>query len=51
MFLVTWIESEEVNYRLVMKHELTSFIAIHCINSLDNHLMVQELNSYQNFTH
>ncbi len=27
MFLVTWIEGEEVNYRLVKKHELPKLMA------------------------
>ncbi|ACL20773.1 hypothetical protein DesLBE_0608 [Desulfitobacterium sp. LBE] len=43
MFLVTWIEAEEINYRLVKKHELSQFISTHLITPLDNHLMVQEL--------
>lgn len=45
MFLVTWIEAEEVNYRLVGKHELSDFITANSLDTLDNHLMVQELNS------
>lgn len=44
MFLVTWIEAEEINYRLVKKHELSNFIAANLISEFDNHLMVQELN-------
>ena len=43
MFLVTWIEAEEINYRLVREHELSKFIASHRISTFDNHLMVQEL--------
>lgn len=44
MFLVTWIEAEEINYRLVEKHELSSFIVANRISEFDNHLIVQELN-------
>lgn len=44
MFLVTWIEAEEINYRLVKEYELSSFIATNQITSIDNHLMVTELN-------
>lgn len=38
MFLVTWIEGEEVNYRLVQKQELPKFVA-----TLGQHVMVQNL--------
>jgi|GEM_PF-826413 len=43
MFLITWIEAEEINYCLVKGQELSNFIQEHDICSLDNHLMVQEL--------
>jgi len=39
MFLVTWIEGEEVNYRLVKKHEIPSLI------NLGDHVIVQKLDS------
>jgi len=37
MFLVTWIEGEEVNYRLVKKHEVPSLI------KLGHNVIVQQL--------
>lgn len=40
MFLVTWIEGEEVNYRLVKKHELPNFVA-----TLGQHVIIQNLAS------
>ena len=40
MFLVTWIEGEEVNYRLVKKQELPKLIEI-----LGQHAIVQKLAS------
>ncbi|MHB1653088.1 MAG: hypothetical protein ACYCVD_11515 [Desulfitobacteriaceae bacterium] len=40
MFLVTWIEGEEVNYRLVKKQELPALVA-----SLGQHVIVQKLAS------
>lgn len=43
MFLVTWIEAEEINYRLVKEHELSNFLSANSITAIDNHLMVQEL--------
>ena len=43
MFLVTWIEAEEINYRLVKEHELSKFIDANHIAAIDNHLMVMEL--------
>ncbi|GAB6174661.1 hypothetical protein JCM15765_41390 [Paradesulfitobacterium aromaticivorans] len=38
MFLVTWIEGEEVNYRLVRKQELPGFLA-----TIGQHVIVQSL--------
>lgn len=38
MFLVTWIEGEEVNYRLVKKHELSKLVV-----ALGDHVIVQKL--------
>lgn len=40
MFLVTWIEGEEVKYRLVKKQELPKLVA-----NLGQHVMVQKLAS------
>ena len=40
MFLVTWIEGEEVNYRLVKKQELPAVIA-----NLGQHAIIQKLAS------
>lgn len=40
MFLVTWIEGEEVNYRVVKKQELSAVMAI-----LGQHAIVQKLAS------
>jgi hypothetical protein len=40
MFLVTWIEGEEVNYRLVKKLELPNFV-----KSLGQHVIIQQLAS------
>lgn len=40
MFLVTWIEGEEVNYRLVMKQELSTLMAA---TALGKHAIVQKL--------
>lgn len=37
MFLVTWIEGEEVNYRLVKKHEITS------LTKLGHNIIIQKL--------
>jgi len=38
MFLVTWIEGEEVNYRLVKKQELSRLMA-----SFGQHAIIQKL--------
>jgi hypothetical protein len=38
MFLVTWIEGEEVNYRLVQKQDLPKFV-----ESLGQHVIIQNL--------
>ncbi|KLU67720.1 hypothetical protein DEAC_c01240 [Desulfosporosinus acididurans] len=38
MFLVTWIEGEEVNYRLVKKQELPQLMAI-----IGQHAIIQKL--------
>ncbi|WP_268939335.1 hypothetical protein [Paradesulfitobacterium ferrireducens] len=38
MFLVTWIEGEEVNYRLVRKQELPRFLAISGMNVIVQNL-------------
>ncbi|WP_274594895.1 hypothetical protein [Desulfosporosinus fructosivorans] len=40
MFLVTWIEGEEVNYRLVKKHELSALMA-----SFGQHAIIQRFAS------
>ena len=40
MFLVTWIEGEEVNYRIVKKQELPTLMA-----SLGQHAIIQEFTS------
>lgn len=40
MFLVTWIEGEEVNYRLVKKQDLSKLIA-----TVGQHAIVQKLGS------
>lgn len=40
MFLVTWIEGEEVNYRLVQKHDLPNFV-----KALGQHVIIQNLAS------
>jgi len=40
MFLVTWIEGEEVNYRLVKKQELPAVMA-----NLGQHAIIQKLAS------
>ncbi|MDQ7092712.1 hypothetical protein REC12_03840 [Desulfosporosinus sp. PR] len=40
MFLVTWIEGEEVNYRLVKKQELPKLMA-----TLGQHAIIQRLAS------
>ncbi|MDA8222679.1 MULTISPECIES: hypothetical protein [Desulfosporosinus] len=40
MFLVTWIEGEEVNYRVVKKQELSKLMAI-----LGQHAIIQQLAS------
>lgn len=37
MFLITWIEGEEVNYRLVRQQDLEQF------NSMGQNLIVQNL--------
>ena len=39
MFLVTWIEGEEVNYRLVMKQELPTVM----MATLGQHAIIQKL--------
>lgn len=38
MFLVTWIEGEEVNYRLVKKQELPALMSI-----IGQHVIVQKI--------
>lgn len=38
MFLVTWIEGEEVNYRIVKKQELPKLVA-----ALGQHVIIQGL--------
>jgi hypothetical protein len=38
MFLITWIEGEEVSYRLVKKQELPTVIA-----SIGQHAIIQSL--------
>lgn len=38
MYLVTWIEGEEVNYRLVAQKELQPLLA-----SIGQHVIIQEL--------
>lgn len=38
MFLVTWIEGEEVNYRVVKKQELQTLMA-----SVGQHAIIQKL--------
>lgn len=40
MFLVTWIEGEEVNYRLVKKQDLQQLM-----KTLGEHTMIQKLAS------
>ncbi|OLN31476.1 hypothetical protein [Desulfosporosinus metallidurans] len=40
MFLVTWIEGEEVNYRLVKKQELPKLMT-----TLGQHAIIQRLAS------
>ncbi len=40
MFLVTWIEGEEVNYRLVQKQDLPNFV-----KALGQHVIIQKLAS------
>ncbi len=40
MFLVTWIEGEEVNYRLVKKQELPKLMA-----SFGQHAIIQKFSS------
>lgn len=40
MYLVTWIEGEEVNYRLVRKQELTKLMT-----AIGQHVIVQKLAS------
>lgn len=40
MYLVTWIEGEEVNYRLVRKQELTALMT-----TIGQHVIVQKLAS------
>lgn len=40
MFLVTWIEGNDVNYRLIKKQELPSLMA-----TLGEHAIVQKLAS------
>ncbi|HZK52707.1 MAG TPA: hypothetical protein VFC84_00675 [Desulfosporosinus sp.] len=40
MFLVTWIEGEEVNYRLVKKQDLASLMA-----SFGQHAIIQKFAS------
>jgi len=42
MFLVTWIEAEEVNYRLVKKQELSALMAT---TALGKHAIIQRLAS------
>ncbi|MDR3540583.1 MAG: hypothetical protein P4L69_06375 [Desulfosporosinus sp.] len=42
MFLVTWIEGEEVNYRLVMKKELPTLMAS---VALGKHAIIQRVAS------
>ncbi len=37
MFLVTWIEGEEVNYRVVKKQELSNLMA-----TLGHHAIIQK---------
>ncbi len=40
MFLVTWIEGEEVNYRVVKKQELSTLMA-----TLGQHAIIQKFAS------
>ena len=40
MFLVTWIEGEEVNYRVVTKKELPSLMS-----TLGQHAIIQKVTS------
>lgn len=40
MYLITWIEGEEVNYRLVGKRELTVLM-----ETIGQHVIVQKLAS------
>lgn len=40
MYLVTWIEGEEVNYRLVNKQELNALMT-----NIGQHVIVQKLAS------
>lgn len=40
MFLVTWIEGEEVNYRVVKKQELPGLMSI-----LGQHAIIQKFSS------
>ncbi|HVJ48649.1 hypothetical protein [Desulfitobacterium sp.] len=40
MFLVTWIEGEEVNYRLVKKQDLPALMT-----TIGQHVIVQKLTS------
>lgn len=40
MFLVTWIEGEEVNYRLVQKQELSTLMAA---TAFEKHAIIQKL--------
>ena len=42
MFLVTWIEGEEVNYRLVKKQELPTLMAA---DALGKHAIIQKVAS------
>ncbi len=39
MFLVSWIEGEEVNYRLINENELP-----HLLAKISHHVIVQDLN-------
>lgn len=38
MFLVTWIEGDDINYRLVKKQELPNFV-----ETLGQHVIIQRL--------
>ncbi|MDR3586146.1 MAG: hypothetical protein P4L59_12595 [Desulfosporosinus sp.] len=42
MFLITWIEGEEVNYRLVKKQELSTLMAT---AALGKHAIIQKVAS------